>query len=320
MKKLFLLTAITCCSLFSKAQVVYDFESWHNVLGTLTIPNGWNCTDSLLKYYGLLLNFGATFPAQAIKENPGNGGGFALKAITKTQPGLGTVLPAGPAPSLCSNAMIDINTTTGEFTFNGGLPFNSNPTSASMWIKNNPLGGDSTSITLLAIDDSDGGDSTAAVADTLLGATIGTWTKITLPFKYVGIGFNTTKLRVSVSSSGNFYFDTTGAFAGLTDGSWIAVDGIEITAPTGITNMLYPDKIADVYPTLVHDLLFVKQYAYTNTTNHLTITNTDGSKVFNSAMHSSTQSFDLSSLSKGLYFYTITKDNKVLQNGKINKE
>lgn len=325
MKKILLsLFAIfAICSL--QAQNIADFENWHNYNGGLTplqIPNGWSATDSSICGYGLLLNFGATFHAQVSKETPGNGGSStAIKVTTVTQPALTGIIGAGPMPCLASNSVIGVDQNAG-FTFTGGTPFNGaqngNPTSASMWVKNSPMGGDSNEITIFAIDDADGGDSIAYIADTILGATITNFTQITIPFNEVLAGYVTTKLRVIISSSSNFGLDT--AFYNLNDGSYIVVDDIEISSPNGIKQYLLSSNVAKVYPTAVQDKLYVNLQQNDREKYTLLVCDMQGKKIKSFPINETLNTLDMGWLDAGNYILSMYHNSKIVQTGKITKK
>jgi hypothetical protein len=321
MKKSLFLAIFTLLGFYSHAQYSADFENWHNLMSTLTIPNGWNASDSLMKYFGALTNPGATFQAQVEKEMPGNGSATAIKLTTKTHPGLPTILPAGVVPCIASNSKIDVDINTGEFTFTGGQAYTLSPTHATMWVKNNVVNGDSTSISIYLYDNSDGGDSLVAVADTLLGANITNFTQITLPFYYNPTpGFSPMVLRVVIASSGNFIIDGTGAFANLNDGTSIVVDDINVVAPAGVTSLLTNGNHIDVYPTIATDFLHVDfKEAFTEPMVY-SIIDMNGSIVLTSLLSEKKNNIDISSLSKGSYIYRLNKDSKPIQSGKFIKE
>jgi len=315
---------LVSCGLQTAYAQLANFESWqnYNVAGVaLQVPTGWHGLDSSTVAYGSILNPGAPFYAQVEKEMPGNGSATALKVITKNQSAITGFFPAGPFPSLASNANIVVNTGTGGFDFFGGSSFSNNPVSATMWVKNQPVGGDSTEITILAIDNSDGNDSIAAIADTLLGASINSWTKITLPFVYNPSGFSTTMIRVLITSSGNFGNDTiTGAFTGLHDGTSISVDDIEIVAPTGVTQYIYSSKLANIYPTQVTDKLNVNlQYIESSSAYSFQVYDTRGVVVKTFVCKELLNVVDLSMLAKGNYIYALSKDQKIVQTGKVTR-
>jgi hypothetical protein len=302
-----------------KAQYTAGFENWHTVLGTHTIPDGWNASDSLLKFYGALLNPGATFSPQVQKESPGHAGTGALKVETMTHPGLPTLLPAGVAPCLASNSTVNVNTTTGEFSFLGGTPYTWSPTVASMWVKNNVVSGDSTSITLLVIDNSDGGDSIVCFADTMLGANIPAWTQINLPFYYNPTpGFNSMLIRVIVTSSGNFGFDTTGAFTGCNAGTWVAVDDINVVDPNGVTNLLPGGKHATLFPNPAGEELRLDLNGLV--ASSLDLYNLRGVCVREFILKGQQPSLNLSDLPAGTYGYVLRGSSGALQQGTVQKK
>lgn len=324
MKKIsVLLSVIVFISVKAQAQYSANFENWHGILSTMTIPDSWNATDSLLKYFGAVTNPGATFLPQVEQEVPGNNGSSkALKVVTKTHPGLPSILPAGVAPCIASNCKIDVNTSSGEFSFLGGTPFSDIPTYATMWVKNNVVGGDSTSITLLVIDNSDGGDSIVAYADTLLGANISNYTQLNLPFKVNPTqGFTPTIIRVIVQSSGSFYFDSLGAFAGLNDGTWLVVDDINVVSPSGVTNVLGSTKYADIYPTVVMNNLYVNLTNQSTSADvKLQVLSIDGKQLVQTSLNTGKNTILLDHLNSGNYFYQLIQGKNILQTGKFQKQ
>lgn len=323
MKKFALLFLVVFCFEFSNGQMLSDFENWHNYTsGTvaLTVPNGWSCTDSLTGYYGNLTNPGATFLPMASKEIPGNGGvGTAVRATTVSQPAINGFIGAGPMPCLVSNAVINVDVNTGDFIYVGGTPLAYNPFVASMWVKNNPASGDATRITLLAIDDSDGGDSIVSVADTVLANTIGNFTQITLPFVMQNPSFSTTKLRAIISSSANYSIDATPVFINLVDGTSIIVDDIMISAPNGISQYLISAKEAMVYPTIFDNLLHVNFKLGEKGDYTFNISDMQGRRVLSFGLNENLNTLDVSSLSAGHYIFDILKGNSIVQTGKISK-
>lgn len=319
MKKLLLVLAVSVSFLYSKAQIISDFENWYNFTSgqtSLSIPNGWNATDSSICFFGALTNPGGAFVPQVSKEMPGNGGGSAIKVATKVQDEITGYLAAGTMPCLASNATIIVDPSL-TFLFEGGTPFTYNPYSASMWVKNNPVNGDTTEITIFALDDSDGGDSIVLVADTLLGATISNYTHITIPFIMQNATFSTTKIRVVITSSANFGIDT--AFTNLHDGTWIVVDDIMISAPDGTSQYILSEKVASVYPALVDNTLHVNLQNGDHNKYQINITDMNGRKVKNFEVGNIFNTYDVSSLSQGNYIFNILKENKIVQSGKISK-
>ncbi|MBK7041635.1 MAG: T9SS type A sorting domain-containing protein [Bacteroidetes bacterium] len=324
MKKFLLLFILSVSCIYMQAQQISNFENWHNYNGgllSLTIPNGWGGTDSLIGYYGALSNPTGTFVPQVSKEIPGNGGtGTALRVTTLNQDALNGFIAAGPMPCLASNSIINVDVLTGAFIYTGGTPFTYNPYVATMWIKNGPAAGDSTEITILAIDDSDGPDSIVSIADTVLGSAISNFTQITIPFVMQNPTFNTTKLRVLISSSANFIIDQTPAFANLTAGSWLVVDDIMISAPNGTSQYLLSEKVAAVYPTVLENELHVNLKPDDPLHYQLQVLDMNGHKVNTFAIDHMLNTFDVSSLASGNYLFNISQANQVIQSGKLTKK
>lgn len=321
MKKLIFTFLFTASAFLSQAQLISDFENWHNFTGgmtPLTIPNGWNATDSIITYFGILLNPAGTFVAQVSKEMPGaNGSATAIKVTTKNQSELTGVFPAGPFPCTATNSKINVDVNTGDFSFVGGTPCGYDPSYATMWIKNLPLSGDSNSITILALDNSDGSDSLVCYADTTLGATINTYTQITLPFKGYNPNFSTTQVRILISSSSNADMDTSGAFINLTNGTSIIVDDISIAAPNGTTQYILSDKKAMVYPTIATDKLHVNLQANDSHRYEFSLVDIQGKKIKTYIVDKEFNVLNTAEIPTGNYIYQLVSDNKFIQSGKL---
>lgn len=322
MKKLFVLLALFCSYSASQAQqTIADFESWRNytvITKPLIIPTGWNASDSLITNFGMLTNPGGVFVQQIAKEIPGaNGSGTAIKVMSANQGAVTGFLPAGPTPCIATNAFMGVDQTLG-FTFTGGLPFYSNPTSASFWVKTNPLLGDSTEFSIQAIDNSDGDDSLVSFIDTTFGGPIATWTQITMPFTVNNASFNTTLLRVIVSSSSNPAADSTAGFLNVHNGSYIAVDDIQITAPNGVVNLQAMENVVKVYPTRVDDLLHID--CLVDCELNLQIHDQNGSLVLKNTLNAQRQDLDVSRFCAGSYVYSVFKGPRLMQSGRFIKQ
>ena len=324
MKKLILSLCLFVFSYTINAQLLNNFESWHNFNGGLTplsIPNGWNATDSIICTFGFLTNPTGQFVAQVSKEQPGAGGSAtALKVETKNQDAITGVINAGPMPCMATNSKINVDMNNGGFSFIGGTPCLYDPVYATLWVKNNPVNGDSTIISILALDNSDGEDSLVCYADTVLGATINTFTQITLPFKGYNPNFSTTQLRVLISSSQNFDIDTSGNFTGLNSGTWIAVDDIEIAAPNGVAQYILSEKKAKVYPTLITDKLHVNLQPNDKNKYQFELFDIQGKKIKSYPILQELNVLDIQDLPSGNYIYNLNLDNRSVQNGKITLE
>ncbi|HMN33055.1 MAG: T9SS type A sorting domain-containing protein [Chitinophagaceae bacterium] len=321
MKKIFISFCITLFYFAGNAQVLNNFENWHNFTGgltTLSIPNGWNATDSLICTLGFMTNPIGQFVPQVSKEQPGAGASAtAIKVETKNQAELTGFINAGPMPCMATNSQINVDINNGDLSFIGGTPCMYDPVYATLWVKNNPINGDSTSITILALDNSDGDDSLVCYADTVLGATINTFTQITLPFKGYNPNYSTTQLRVLISSSLNFDIDTLGFFTGLNNGTWIAVDDIEVAAPNGVVQYILSSKKANIYPTLVTDKLNVNLQANDKNIYQFSLFDIQGKKVRSFSINKELNVLDMQNMPAGNYIYNLSLQNQSVQTGKI---
>ena len=90
---------------------------------------------------------------------------------------------------------------------------------------------------------------------------------------------------------------------------------VKLSLVNGIEELTAEDNLIKVYPNPATDKIFVK--AKENSLSE--ITNMQGQVILSKKL-SDTQSIDISSLAKGIYFYRITENNKLLQTGKIVKQ
>lgn len=322
MKKVYAILFFVAASVATQAQqLIENFENWHNytvLTKPLSIPDWWSATDSVILSYGVPLNPFGAWVAQVSKETPGaNSSATAIKASTKAQPAITGIIPAGPMPCMATNSGISVDASL-NFTFEGGLPYFSNPTSASFWVKNNVVSGDTTEFTILAIDNSDGGDSIVAMVDTLLGSNITSWTQINMPFTTVNSMFSTTELRVMVNSSGNFGLDSVSGFTNCHDGTWIAVDDINIVGPNGVVNVTAMQTVVNVYPTTVSHSVHVQRLMGSST--DFRIFDAKGTCVRKMNLQDSENEISLFDLSSGNYLFAIYDGNRIIQTGKLNKQ
>lgn len=323
MKKTIITLLLTISILNLSAQVIEDFENWSTfnvgALGPvqLTEPAGWTGSDSFIVGYGKGLNFTGTFQAQVFQENPGQTGSGAIRLASKFQDDIATY-PAKVYPCIATNSRIALDIINGSFSQVGGTLINGKAVSTSMQVKTALIGGDSTFITAVLIDDSDGGDSVIAFADTLFSSDISAYTQVNLPFTYLDTNTVPTIVRYTISSGNPLAFlDSTGTFS-VTDGTEIVVDNININFPTGLTQQLNNTSIASVYPTLAKNTLYVDLNEYA-TNYRLEIYNISGQVVFKKELNEKFNKINVSSLCTGNYIYSIVSNNAILQNGKITK-
>jgi hypothetical protein len=319
MKRTYLLLTFIFFNSHSFCQtVIANFDGWHNapVFGQTTIfmtPNGWQGTDSL---YGLAGSFfgGVQCNQGVFKGLPSfNGSASAVKVMTVNQPAIDTIFPAGPIPTLLTNGIINIDLQNNSFSVGGGFPISYVPNTVSMWVKNNVLPNDSTQIIVSAIDDGDNTGLLCAFADTLLWSNISNYTKITIPLKIVDSSLSPTHLQISLSSNSN---TSDSAYAG----TYLIVDDISITSPTGVEQYLYSSKVANVYPTIISNLLNVHLHVGDTKNYAFVMRNIEGKTVIEKNITQSINVLDVTTLAKGFYFFEIHQKNKLMQTGKLVKE
>ncbi len=328
MKKSLLLVAVLLGFVFnSNAQVVEDFESWNpysiGLIGAvqMTEPTGWTGSDSFIVGYGKLLNPLGAFQAQVFQDNPGQAGTGALRVATKFQAAInaGTVsLPAKDYPCICTNSQITLDVINGGFSQSGGTSIFATPVATSMYVKNTTVMGDSTFITALLIDNSDGGDSIIAVADTTLSANINAYTKLTLPFTYLINNMTGTLVRYTISSGNPLAFlDSTNTFS-VHSGTEIIVDNIDLDFPSGIRQLINAKQVAKVYPTIVSDVLYVDLIDNLKEAR-VDIYCLNGQLVSSNPVKVKNNTIDISKLPSGSYIYGIKSQDVIYQTGKFVK-
>lgn len=314
---LFILMFLLAFTRINAQTNIANFEAWHNAsvigqLATFPVPNGWSGTDSLFGLAGTFLGNGTQCLPGIAKETPGNGGsGTAMKVMTVNQPAIDTTFPAGATPTLVSSAKLDIDQTTFDFNYIGGIPLNYVPYSVSMWVKNNVVQTDSTQIEIVSVEGDD--NLTVAVADTLLWNNLTSYTKITLPMKWVDSLIVPSHLRINISSNSNGS-DT--AFAG----TYIIVDDISVNFPNGVSQYLYSSNVAMVYPTEMTNTLQVNLNVGNKEVLDFYLYDINGRLVKRITGLETLNKIDVSALKSGLYTYQIIHNRKVQQLGKLVKD
>lgn len=323
MKKILVLVIILIAVQNVKAQsVIEDFESWNPYMVNfiqLTEPVDWSGSDSFIVGVGPLFNPSGTFQAQIFQDNPGHTDTGALRVVSKFQSAINAGianLPAKDYPGICTNSIIAIDVANSSYTQFGGTTITMRPATTSMYIKNNIVGGDTTHINVLLIDDGDGGDSIIAVADTMLTGNVTNYTQITLPFVYNGSTLDPTLVRYTISSGNPLaLLDSTNTFS-VHDGTSITVDDINVNFTTGIRQHISQSPIAKVYPTVGSDYLnidFLKEIKDMS----LDIYTLNGQLVKSELLKGSSNQIFISNLPSASYIYSIKSKGVIYQTGKL---
>lgn len=308
------------------AQVVEDFESWnpYTVSGvSMNEPQSWSCTDSFVVGIGSSFNPFGNFQAQLFRENPGFAGTGAMKLVSKVQDAIPIAgYPVRVYPALATNSLIAIDALNSTFSQIGGTPVTQRPFNTSMQVKTTLYGGDSTFISALLIDNSDGGDSIIARADTILSVDIANYTKLILPFVYLP---NTAQLfptvvRYTISSANPAALLDTNNIFSVHDSTEIVIDNIEVDQPNGIIQISKQVSVADVYPTIGVNWLHIDMLEQENNkSKEVEILSINGQVLGKYKLDKRKNTLYLNDLKSGTYIYSIKEENYILQSGKFSK-
>ena len=325
MKKRLLIIILLLSSQFVHAQLIEDFESWNQFsIGTtqMTEPTGWSGSDSFIVGFGTALNPLGTFQPQIFQDNPGQTGTGALRITSKFQSNInagGLNLPAKDYPGICTNSKIELDFVNNTFNQMGGTPISIKPVTTSMYIKNTIVGGDTNQITVLLIDDSNGGDSILASATVNISVNIPAFTKFTFPLFYINSNLIPTLIRYTISSSNPLaLLDSTNSFS-VHAGTKIVVDNIDVAFATGVRQLINSKKIAVVYPTKVHDVLYISLLESFLSEASVDIYQISGGLISTHSLQDKSNTISVNNLPSGIYIYSIKSKDVIYQTGKFVK-
>jgi len=321
MKKILLLVTLILGPMLTQAQLIEDFENWNPfTVGffppvQLTEPVNWTGSDSFVVAIGKLVNPSGSFQAQIFEDNPGQSGMGALRAATKFQDTINVMgianIPAKDYPAICSNSQFSVDAVNGSFSQVGGKTINFRPVSTTMFVKNTTVMGDSTFITALLIDNSDGGDSIVGIADTTLLVNINSFTSIDLPFTYLS-SVTPTLVRYTISSGNPLaLLDSTSTYS-VHEGTEIVVDDINLVVVTGLKTLVNRKPIAQVYPTAPSPVLNIDFFKEIGNAK-LVIYDLAGREVVSYGLPSLQNRITIDNLPSATYLYGIVKDGELWQ-------
>jgi hypothetical protein len=318
MKKILTLLAATAIAYASSAQIGVvnvkgDLDTWRSYnaitatfppsVHSLTAPQGWFSSDTLIFAYGELASPGYTFAAQLAEDAGSHAGAAAAKLTSKDQgPDLGNL------PCILSNSKMDLDLTNfdpadpfASITFEGGTTVTERINVVSAWIKYAPVNSDKAAMICEALQ------GTNVIGDGEVEITQATpnYTKITVNLTYSQTG-NPDKLRIIFASS-----DPSNA----EDGSVLMVDDVEAIGASGVRTSLFKNNVVNVYPVPAHgNLNLASSQGKPLVWQAYTI---DG-KLVASKTFTGTASVDISHMAAGQYTYTVSEINGVaVQNGKF---
>ncbi len=328
MKKIYLLlfALVAGCNAFAQSNA--GMETWRSgSAGTLPsvaihAPAQWFGFDSLViaEEEGLLpLFFAGYMPtnlhAQLFQETTiVHSGTSSAKIVTLKQDTIGMF--AG----ILSNAKANLNTTEliatmnlgQSLTLSGGTPVTGRIASVSAWVRYTPgkdstgaTGIDSGTFVVTVYSQVSGVDSAVGTVTLKIGPTA-TWTQVTAPVVYADSVDGADTVRIQFASSGQI---------GALDSSTLYVDDVSMTyLPNAVKNVNLQNDVK-VYPNPASGILYVE--GADNAGANFRLYAMNGQLVANKTL-TSKDAIDISTLSDGLYFYTISDVNgNTTQRGKV---
>ncbi len=327
MKKIyFLLIALIAggCT-FAQTLPNAGMETWRTGTsgGTTPIniqaPSQWYGLDStviaLLQEFGPLIGHASpNVSAQIFEESTIiHGGAHSAKVMTKYEDTLHYF--AG----LLSNSVVNINVTAlmggasagSAVTFSGGTPVVGRVASVSAWVQYTPgkdstgsVGLDSGSLTVNVFSTIHGVDSMVGTGIVNIGPST-SFHQVTANVVYTDSLDGADTVRILVASSGQ---------SDVSDSSTLYVDDVTMTyvPGLGVKNVVAND--VKVYPNPASETLYID--AKGNEGAGFTLFSVNGQVVANKVL-SANDAVDVSALPEGLYFYTITGKDNIVQRGKV---
>lgn len=271
---------------------------------TLTAPNGWYSSDTLIFAYGPLATPGHTFAVQLEQDAASHAGAFAAKLTTKDQgPDLGNM------PCILSNAKMDLDLANfdpadpfASLEFEGGTSVTERINVVSAWIKYTPVNTDLGLFMAEALS----GTNVIGEGEIELTQPYANYTKLTINLTYSQTG-NPDKLRIYFVSSEPDNAE---------NGTVMMVDDVEAIGASGVRTVLYKSEVVKLYPVPAHGSLNIASsinkpmvwQAYT----------LDG-KLVAEKLFTGSATADISHMAAGLYTYTVSEVNgNAVQTGKFN--
>ena len=312
MKKFYILLSVLALAFSANAQTIPngDMELWRvgsagsAVPKIVRAPMSWYGADSLIismgQLFGSLMSIPPTvWQQQVFKDSGANAhSGYAAKLVTADQDTLGIF------PGILTNAEANVDITSFNVTFTGGLGTILRTTSVSAWVKYEPTSAvDSGNIMIQAYGNVDGIDSMIGYGYLKIGAT-SSFVQVTVPVVYPDPSLIVDTVRITFASSS----DTASVGSTL----WVDdVTAVGVAQPISVNNVNANNHI-NVYPNPATDVLYVS-----GSKNVLcNLVSVNGATVATSQINGN-GSVDLKTLPSGLYFYSLTENGNVIQRGKV---
>ncbi len=335
MKKILLSIAILVASVCANAQFVVDpgMETWRTntsgstAIKTIHAPFGWYSFDSLAIADGeslaTLIGAGSNWHAQLFPDTTiVHSGTYSAKMITLKQDTLGYF--AGSMSNTKAAVNLSVLLSGGSLasatSFSGGTPVAGKIVSVSAWVKYMPgidslgnPGADTGILTVQAINganfggyDSVVGTGTVKIDSTMTTGSAGAWKKVTATIVYVDSVNIPDTIRINFASSGG---------RGSLDSSTLWVDDVTTIDKVGVETVIMGSNAINIYPNPASNQLNIA--INDAKTYNCSIFSIKGNTVLTKAICGK-ESLDISALPTGIYLYTISNENTIVKNGKIN--
>ena len=306
MKKQLLLISAICGLLSSYAVAQSDtipnpgFEYWHSV-STFEEPNNWHTINSTTNAFGVIT---------ATKDvSTPHSGLYAVKLESKLVP-----IVNYKVPGVATTGAININTSNGTYSIDGGSPYTASPDSMTGFYKFMPAAADTFSITVTLTK----WNTTTSSRDLIGGgyfmdaAAQTAYTFFTVPITY-------NPLMTGVSPDSALIILLSDQPANATPGTQLYVDDLAfVGGNVGTKNTGSSLNKVLAYPNPAANELVISNSLASNSGNKLVIYNAIGNKTNEFSLNQNNSKIDISRYGSGIYFYQIIdSNNTILYTGKF---
>ncbi|MCD6064760.1 MAG: hypothetical protein K0R82_2671 [Flavipsychrobacter sp.] len=312
MKTLFTLLSFLAITTVANAQNLQGtLETWQNYMVGFPIPTtqlekpaGWHGSDSLVFQLGPLVSPGTTFEKQLFRTTTAHGGAYAALLANRYQ---GSTL--GVLPALMTNAIINIDMSTMDFTVSGGTPVTMRIDTVKAWVRYLPRGTDMGVMTAQAVRTGAGaGGADSVVGEGFVDITANNnYYEIVAALSYPN---NLTPNALQVSFAGS------SDFAAATDSTELFVDDVSAVGTVGVKMQLFTKPVIEVYPNPATAQVYI-----TNTTKEAVtweLYSMNGAKVLDGITVKGKTEADVSAVATGSYIYQVkNKGGDIVQTGKL---
>ena len=254
----------------------------------MTTPLGWDTPNSFTFLAGVL-----------VVESSEDAYSGDYSALLETK----TVFGPNISPGLITLGDFEVDITTGDASFTGGIPLTDHVINLTGYYKYAGAEGDSAEIFAMSFSHPEGEDvDTVAVGNGFLHDAAD-WTMFTIPIY---------KLNSTPPDSFNIIILSSGEE--LHPGSKLYVDDVSVETITGVIDLFGETEQVKVYPNPVSD--YVKfEVPEANSEMELLVFDNTGRLLKKAAFNSKTIELNLTSMPDGLYTYKISNTNALIGSG-----